>query len=174
MRWSDDSSGTASHFAIAYRVASLGAFREPNESSWGHVMVFGTVPCANTLVRWEDENAFAPIVRARPDPTFGRPVRHRVAPSTTARYFSTCPSDSTSRWTPCPPVSGEAASGPPCRYPAFACVPHIGFSIPSSPRPARNYPRFRIRRPSSERRRDLNPPDHHAAQRTLWRLRRRP
>jgi len=24
-------------------------------------------------------------------------------PSTTARYFSACPSDSTSRWTPCPP-----------------------------------------------------------------------
>ena len=43
-------------------------------------MVFCTVPSANTLVRWEDENAFAPIVRARPDPTFGRPVRHRVAP----------------------------------------------------------------------------------------------
>ena len=42
-------------------------------------MVFCTVPSANTLVRWEDENAFAPIVRARPDPTFGRPVRHGVA-----------------------------------------------------------------------------------------------
>ena len=80
MRWSDDSSDAASHFASAYRVASLGAFREPNESSWGHMMVFCTVPSANTLVRWEDENAFAPIVRARPDPTFGRPVRHGVAP----------------------------------------------------------------------------------------------
>src|SRR5262249_10110248 len=34
-------------------------------------------------------------------------------------------------------------------------------------RPARSYPRFWIRRPSSERRRDLNPPDQHAAQRTL-------
>src|SRR5262249_35860472 len=80
MRWSDDSPGTASHFAIAYRVASPGALREPNESSWGHVLGFDTVPSANTLVRWVDENAFAPIVRARPGPTFGRPVRHGVAP----------------------------------------------------------------------------------------------
>src|SRR5215472_1923466 len=28
-----------------------------------------------------------------------------VSPSITARYFSSCPSDSTSRWTPCPPES---------------------------------------------------------------------
>ena len=34
-------------------------------------------------------------------------------------------------------------------------------------RPARNYPRFWIQRPSSERRRDLNPPDSCAAQRTI-------
>src|SRR5450759_2437343 len=26
-----------------------------------------------------------------------------TTPSITARYFSSCPSDSTSRWTPCPP-----------------------------------------------------------------------
>jgi hypothetical protein len=87
---------------------------------------------------------------------------------TTAQYFSSCPSDPTLRWTPCPPVHGKVASGLPWRCPAFAFVPHIDFSIPSFPRPARNYPRFRIRRPSSERRRDLNPPDHHAAQRTIW------
>jgi len=50
----------------------------------------------------------------------------------------------------------------------FRLRARLGFSIPSSPRPARNYPRFRIRRPSSGHRRDFNPPDHHAAQRTLW------
>ena len=38
-------------------------------------------------MRWVDENAFAPIVRARPCPTFGRPVRlrggpHRLRPGT--------------------------------------------------------------------------------------------
>ena len=61
------------------------------------------MPPANTLVRWVDENAFASIVQARPCPTLGRPVRHGISPSTTARYFSSCPSDSISRWTPCPP-----------------------------------------------------------------------
>ena len=75
-----------------------------DESSWGHAQIFRTVPSANTLVRWVDENAFASIVQARPCPIFGRPVHHRVAPSITARYFSACLSDSTSRWTPCPPV----------------------------------------------------------------------
>jgi len=41
-------------------------------------------------------------------------------------------------------------------------------SIPFlSLRPARHYPRFWIRRSSSERRRDLNPPDLGAAQRTV-------
>ena len=69
-------------------------------------MFFRTVPSAHTLVRWVNENAFAPIVRARPCPTFGRPVHHRGgSPLITARYFSAYPSDSTSRWTPCPPES---------------------------------------------------------------------
>src|SRR5664280_3835676 len=36
-------------------------------------------------------------------------------------------------------------------------------------RPARNYPRLRIQRSSSERRGDFNPHDSRAAQRTLWR-----
>src|SRR6266849_5129500 len=60
MRWSDDSTGAASHFACAYRVASPGATREPIESSWGHVLVFGTVPSANTLIRWVDEKRLRP------------------------------------------------------------------------------------------------------------------
>src|SRR5437870_3768279 len=34
-------------------------------------------------------------------------------------------------------------------------------------RPARRYPRFRIRRSSSERQRDFNPPEQRAAQHTL-------
>ena len=65
-----------------------------------------------------------------------------MAPSITARYFSSCPSDPTSRWAPCPPE-------------------------PSALRPARRYPRLRIRHSSSEHRRDFNPPEQHAAQRTL-------
>jgi HTH-like domain len=34
----------------------------------GHAQIFRTVPSPNTLVRWVYENAFAPIVRARPCP----------------------------------------------------------------------------------------------------------
>ena len=104
IRLSDYSHGIVSRFAFAYRVPYPSATRKPCESSWGHALIFRTVPPANTLVRWVDENAFASIVQTRPCPTFGRPVRHGMAPSTTARYFSSNPSDSTSRWTPCPPV----------------------------------------------------------------------
>lgn len=43
-------------------------------------MFFCTVPSANTLVRWVNENAFASIVQARPCPTFGRPVHRRGRP----------------------------------------------------------------------------------------------
>src|SRR5712692_9623123 len=50
----------------------------------------------------------------------------------------------------------------------FRLRARLGFSIPScSLRPARHYPRLRIRRSSPERRRDFNPPEHCAAQRTL-------
>src|SRR6516162_4513359 len=72
---SDHFQSTASRFACAYRVASLSATRGLWKFSWGHALIFRTVPSANTLMRWVNENAFAPIVRARPCPTFGRPVR---------------------------------------------------------------------------------------------------
>ena len=92
-----------------------------------------------------------------------------MAPSTTTRYFSSCPSDPTSQWTPCPPGNRERGR---CRsalaVSGFRLRARSGFSIPSSsPRPARRYPRVRIWRPSSERQRDLNPPELRAAQRTL-------
>ena len=87
-------------------------------------MFFRTVPSAITVVRWVNENAFVLEVQTRPCPTFGRPVYRGVAPSITARYFSSCPSDSTSRWTPCPPEHcKKEAPGPPWLYPAFAFVP---------------------------------------------------
>ena len=62
---SDYFQSTASRFACAYGAASLGATRGPWKFSWGHALIFRTVPSANTLVRWVYENAFAPIVRAR-------------------------------------------------------------------------------------------------------------
>jgi hypothetical protein len=90
-------------------------------------------------------------------------------PSITARYFSSYPSDSTSRWTPCPP-----------EYCKERLQVHLGCIqlSPSCPfrllhtfsllRPARHYSRLWIQRPSSGRRRDFNPPEQRAAQRTLW------
>ena len=97
-RLSDHSPGFASHFALAYRVAYPGATREPCEFSWGHAQIFRTVPSANTLVRWVNENAFAPIVRARPCPTFGRPVHLRdsslrLRPGTSPHAFRIPPRD---------------------------------------------------------------------------------
>jgi len=90
-------------------------------------------------------------------------------PSITARYFSSCPSDSTSRWTPCPPgiSSGGFRSALFCFRLSPSC-PFRPLHTFLSSRPARNYPRFWIQRSSSERRRDFNPPDQRAAQRTLW------
>jgi len=82
---------------LAYRVPYSGATQKPCEFSWGHMPIFHTVPSANTLVRWVDENAFASKVQARPCPTFGRPVHHGITPSIMARHFSANPSDSTSR-----------------------------------------------------------------------------
>jgi hypothetical protein len=52
---SDGSQNTASHFACAYRVTSLGVIRGSQEPSWGHAQIFRTVPSANTLVRWVNE-----------------------------------------------------------------------------------------------------------------------
>ncbi len=49
-------------------------------------------------------NAFAPIVRARPFPVFGRPVHlPGLLPLITTRWFSASLSDPASRRTPCPP-----------------------------------------------------------------------
>jgi len=42
-------------------------------------------------------------VQARPCPSLADRFIAEVAPSITAWYFSSSPSDSTSRWTPCPP-----------------------------------------------------------------------
>src|SRR5271167_3159524 len=113
-------------------------------------------------------NAFAPIVRARPDPIFGRPVHPGSPPIDYSPILLRIPfgfhlaADT---------LSSEArrsvASGPSCLFPAFAFVPQRLLHTFLSLRPARHYPRFWIRRSSSERRRDFNPPDSCAAQRTL-------
>jgi hypothetical protein len=89
-------------------------------------------------------------------------------PLITARYFSSCLSDSTSRWTPCPP--GRCRRWLQVRLGCIRLSPLYPVRLLHTsllPRPARRYPRVRIRRSSFERRRDFNPPEQHAAQHTL-------
>src|SRR5713101_1610736 len=67
--------------------------------------------------------------------------------------------------------SGATASGgsrSALAVSGFRFRARLGVSIPAnSLRPARHYPRLRIRHSSSEHRRDFNPPPQSAAQRTL-------
>ena len=65
----------------------------PHRVARTHLGATGWNPCA-----------FAPIVRARPFPVFGRPVhRSGLLPLITTRWFSTSLSDPASRRAPCPP-----------------------------------------------------------------------
>jgi hypothetical protein len=69
-------------------------------------------------------NAFAPIVRARPCPTFGRPVRLGVAPIDYGPVLLLMPFGFHLAVDTLPSgVHGEVASGLPWLYPAFAFVP---------------------------------------------------
>ena len=95
-------------------------------------MFFRTVPTANTLVRWVNENAFAPIVRARPCPTFGRPVHrrgspHRLRPGTSPHTLRIPPHGGH------PVLRSNAESG--FRFTlavsGFRFRARLGFSIPS-------------------------------------------
>src|SRR5579864_8934113 len=91
-----------------------------------------------------------------------------VSPSIAARYFSSCPSDSISRWTPCPPEYSkrwlQVSLG--CIQLSLLCPFRLLHTFHFL-RPARFYPRFRIWRSSFERQRDFNPPEQRAAQHAL-------
>src|SRR5215469_16670704 len=65
MQPSDYLQSLARHFAFAYRSAYSGATRRPCQFSGGQVLFFHIVPSATTLVRWLNENAFAPHMRVR-------------------------------------------------------------------------------------------------------------
>ena len=96
-------------------------------------MFFRTVPSANTLVRWVNENAFASIVQARPCPTFGRPVHrrgspHRLQPGTSPHALRIPPRDGH----PALRDPQAVASGPPCSVSGFRFRARLGFSIPST------------------------------------------
>jgi hypothetical protein len=88
--------------------------------------------------------------------------------STTARYFSACPSDLASRRAPCPPQNPERRLQVPlgCFRLSPSC-PFRSLHTFLSLGPTRRYTRLWIWRPSSERQRDFNPPEPCAAQRTL-------
>jgi hypothetical protein len=116
-----------------------------------------------------DADSVAPVASRWPGMPADRFVLG-VASLTTAQYFSAYPSDPASRRAPCPPKHVERRLQVRlCLCPPFAPRAPGDVSVPFlSLRPARHYPRFWVRRSSSERRRDLNPPYLGAAQRTLW------
>src|SRR5262249_47653111 len=160
--------GAASHFACAYRVASSGATGGP--ASPPEVTRHSSVPCRpqSPCFWWVNENAFASLQQARPCPTLGRPVHlrggaPRLRPGTSPHALRI------------PPHGGHpalrelraVASGLPWLCPTFVFVPVQASPYLPLSRPARSYPRFWIRRSSFERRRDLNPPESRAAQRTV-------
>ena len=128
------------------------------------------MPSANTLIRWVNENAFAPIVRARPCSTFGRPVHQWGSPLDYGPVFLLMPFGFHLAMDTLP--SGCLTTEHPLRF-TLGCIrrfqlrARVGFPLLMVPRPARHYPRLRIWRPSSERQRDFNPPDLSAAQHTL-------
>ena len=123
--------------------SALLARRASDEISWGHDVFFHSVPAAHTLVRGVNGKR---LRRHSADstlpPLWPTGSSSGWLPSIPARSFSAGPSDSASRRTPCPP-----------RFPS---------------RPARRYPRLWIWCPPSEHQWDFNPPEHVAAQRTLW------
>jgi hypothetical protein len=133
------------------------------------VLFFRTVPPANTLVRWVNENAFAFIVQARPCPTFGRPVHlgdgpHRLQPGTSPHALRIPPYDGH------PALRSTASSGSRSvlAVSGFHFRARLDVSIPSaSPASEAITPHFWIWRPSLERQRDLNPPEQRTAQHTL-------
>src|SRR4030095_10783667 len=116
--------------------------RASDEIPWGHAVLFRSVPPAHTLVR--GVNGIR-LRRHSADstlpPLWPTGSSSGWLPSIPARSFSAGPSDSTSRWTPCPP-----------RFRS---------------RPARRYPRLWIWCSPSEHQWDFNPPEHVTAQRTL-------
>ena len=131
LRWWFIGRRTADRASLATSLALIGslypgATQGLCQLSRGHVLFFRTVPPAITLVNgWVNEKRLRPRIT-------GSTLPHQWAdrfitgspPSITARYFSAGPSDSTSRWTPCPPEYYKVvASGSSWLYPAFAFVP---------------------------------------------------
>src|SRR3954464_5904687 len=104
----------------------------PHRVARTHLGATGWNPCA-----------FAPIVRARPFPVFGRPVHlPGLLPLITTRWFSSSLSDPASRLPS--RRSPMVAPGQPIRVPAFAVVPHEPLHTFHPFWPVRHYPHLRI------------------------------
>jgi len=131
-------------------------------------LFFCTVPSANTLVRWVNENAFVLEVQTRPCPTFGRPVHlgfpHRLRPDTSPHALRIPPHGGH------PALRSTASSGSrsALAVSSFRLRARLDVSIPSAFFGQRGFtPTIWIWRPSFERQRDFNPPEQRAAQRAL-------
>ena len=87
-------------------------------------MLFHTVPSAHTLVQRENENAFASIVQARPDPLLADRFIFGVAPIDYGPVFLLMPFGFHLTMDTLPSEELQtAAPGPPWLCPAFAFVP---------------------------------------------------
>jgi hypothetical protein len=135
-----------------------------------------SVPCRpqTPWCGWVNENAFATILQARPCPTFGRPVHHWVSPLITARYFSSCPSDSILRYSldghPALRSTASSGSSSALAVSSFRLCARLDFCLPSAFSGQRGItPACWIWRSSFERQRDLNPPEQRAAQHAICR-----
>ena len=132
------------------------------------MLFFRTVPPANTLVRWVNENAFVLEVQTRPCPTLGRPVHlgfpHRLQPGTSPPALRIPPHGGH------PALRSTASGGfrSVLAVSSFRLRARLDVSIPSpSPASEATNPASWIWRPSFERQRDFNLPEQRAAQRTL-------
>ena len=94
------------------------------------MLFFHTVPSANTLVRWVNESAFAPVMRARPCPTFGRPVHLGVAPIDYGPIFLLMPFGFHLAVDTLPSGSLNSGSRSTLSISGFRLRARIGFSIP--------------------------------------------
>src|SRR6266849_4087554 len=114
-------------------------------------------------------NAFASVLQARPSPAFGRPVHLRGSPLDYGPVLLLMPFEFHLAMDTLPsgvPLSGGFRSVLICFRLSPLC-PFRRRHTFHSLRPATHYRRFRIQRSSSERWRDLNPPDQRAAQRKI-------
>jgi len=138
-------------------------------------LFFRTVPSANTLVRWVNENAFVSIVQTRPCPTFGRPVHPWVSPHRLRLGISPhALTDSILRYSldghPALQSIASSGSSSALAVSSFRLRARLDFCLPSAFSGQRGFiPACWIWRPSFERPRDFNPPEQRAAQHALYR-----